>query len=58
MLSKASASLEAARRGFGLTSEIIGGIVEKIRVFDDGSIRVKFTFMDREIPSREAAVYE
>jgi hypothetical protein len=58
MLSRASESLIAARSGNGLTAEIADGIIEKIRVFSDRSIRVKFTFMDREIPSREVADYE
>ena len=58
LLSNASASLVAARNGNGLTSEIMNGLIEKIRVFDDRSLRVKFTFMDREIPSREVAAYE
>ena len=50
--------MDAARNGYGLTAEIMDGIIEKIRVFADRSIRVKFTFMDKEIPSREVAVYE
>lgn len=58
MLSKASASLIAARSGNGLTAEIMDGIIEKIHVFSDKSLRVKFTFMDKEMPSREVAVYE
>ena len=48
----------AARSELGLTAEIVGSIIEKICVFDNKSIRVKFTFIDREIPSREVADYE
>ena len=58
MLSNASSSLNAARGGLGLTAEITDGIIEKIRIFQDKSIRVKFTFMEKEIPSREVAEYE
>lgn len=57
-LSKASASLDTARVSYNLTAEIVDGLIEKIRLFEDRSIRVKFTFMDEEIPSREVAVYE
>jgi len=57
-LSKASASLNTAQATYDLTAEIVGGLIEKIHVFDDKSLRVKFTFRDDEIPSREAAVYE
>ncbi len=58
MLTKAATGLHAARNGSGLTAEIIDGVVEKIRVFDDRSLMVKFTFMERELPSREVSVYE
>jgi hypothetical protein len=58
MLSKALAGLNAARSGSGLTADIIDGVIERIRVFDDKSLRVKFTFMDKELPSREVSVYE
>jgi hypothetical protein len=58
MLTKASESLNAVYNSYELTTDIVDGIIEKIRVFEDKSIRVKFTFMDDEIPSREVDVYE
>jgi hypothetical protein len=58
MLSKASESLDAARNGAGLTAEIVNGLIEKIHIFEDKSLRVKFTFIDNELPSREVYVYE
>ena len=58
MLAKASESLVAAQNGSGLTADIMSGLVEKIRVFGDRSLQVKFTFMNRELPSREVAAYE
>ena len=53
---KASTSLNIARIAYDLTAETVDGLIEKIRVFQDKSIRVKFTFLDDEIPCREAAV--
>jgi hypothetical protein len=53
--SKASGNIRALRGVSDLTAEIVANLVEKILVFSDKSVRVKFTFMDEEITLGEAA---
>lgn len=52
---KASGSIRSLRDVSDLTAETVGSLVEKIRVFSDKSIKVKFTFTDEEITLGEAA---
>jgi hypothetical protein len=52
---KASGNIRALRGVSDLTAEIVANLVEKILVFSDKSVRVKFTFADEEITLGEAA---
>ena len=55
-LSKASGCI--SHSVFDLDAATVAALIEKIRVFEDKSIRVKFTFMDEEISSEGAAFDE
>ena len=57
LLERATESLDAVKAGYVLTPGIVDGIIEKIKVFGDKSLRVKVRFIENELPSRETNLY-
>jgi len=45
--------MQAVRSVSDLTAEMVGNLVEQIRVHEDQGIRVKFTFSDVEFSSAD-----
>ncbi|MCL2853592.1 MAG: recombinase family protein [Defluviitaleaceae bacterium] len=54
-IAKASGSIQSVHGISDLTAEAVDSLIEKVRVFEDKSIRVKFTFADEEFMYGEEA---
>ena len=50
-LSKANTSIQATRGISDITADVVNDLIERIHVFEDKSIKVKFTFADEEVTS-------
>ena len=52
---KAAVHIQGIRLQPHLTEDIVDGLIERIRVFEDKNITVKFTFSDKEYAYKEVA---